>query len=80
MPLQSAEQAQKLLDTHTDFNIPASIIDRLKTAGDANAQKKEGIKIAAETIKKLKGMAGLRGIHILSGGNEAAVPELLTAI
>jgi methylenetetrahydrofolate reductase (NADPH) len=80
MPLQSAEQAQKLLDTHTDFNIPASIISRLKAAGDAGAQKKEGVKIAGETIKKLKGMAGLRGVHILSGGNEAVVPELLAAI
>jgi methylenetetrahydrofolate reductase (NADPH) len=80
MPLQNAEQAQKLLDTHTDFYIPTDIIDRLKAAGDANAQKKEGVKIAAETIKKLKGTPGLRGIHILSGGNEAVVPELLAAI
>ena len=80
MPLQSAEQAQKLLDTHTDFNIPAGIINRLKAAGDANAQKKEGVKIAIEIIKSLKGSPGLRGIHILSGGNEAVVPELLAAI
>jgi methylenetetrahydrofolate reductase (NADPH) len=80
MPLQSADQAQKLVETHTDYVIPAGIIDRLKAAGDAAAQKKEGVKIAAEIIKKLKGTAGLRGIHLLSGGNEAVVPELLAAI
>jgi methylenetetrahydrofolate reductase (NADPH) len=80
MPLQSAEQAQKLVETHTDFTIPAGIIERLKAAGDAGAQKKEGVKIAAETIKKLKGTAGLRGVHILSGGNEGVIPELLAAI
>jgi methylenetetrahydrofolate reductase (NADPH) len=80
MPLQSAGQAQKLIDTHTDYVIPAGIIGRLKAAGDANAQKKEGAKIAAEIIKSLKGTPGLRGIHILSGGNEAVVPELLAAI
>jgi methylenetetrahydrofolate reductase (NADPH) len=80
MPLQSVEQAQKLLETHTDFVIPTAVIDRLKAAGDAAAQKKEGVKIAVETIKKLKGTAGLRGVHLLSGGNEAVIPELLAAI
>jgi methylenetetrahydrofolate reductase (NADPH) len=79
LPLQSAAQAQELLDTHTDFVIPADVISRLKNAGDAAAQRKEGVKIAAEIIKKLKGMPGLRGVHIMSGGNEAAVPEILTA-
>jgi methylenetetrahydrofolate reductase (NADPH) len=80
MPLQSAEQAQKLVESHTDYIIPAGIIDRLKAAGDASAQKKEGVKIAVEMIKSLKGTPGLRGIHILSGGNEAVVPELLATI
>jgi methylenetetrahydrofolate reductase (NADPH) len=80
LPLQSAAQGQQLLDTHTDFNIPADVLNRIKAAGDAETQKKEGLKIAAEIIKKLKGLPGLRGVHILSGGNEAVVPDLLTAI
>jgi methylenetetrahydrofolate reductase (NADPH) len=80
LPLQSAAQGQKLLETHTDFNIPAEVLNRIKAAGNEDAQKKEGSKIAAEIIKKLKAVPGLRGIHILSGGNEAVVPELLAAI
>jgi methylenetetrahydrofolate reductase (NADPH) len=80
LPLQSAAQGQKLLDTHTDFNIPADVLNRIKAAGDLEAQKKEGSKIAVEIIKKLKAIPGLRGVHILSGGNEAVVPDLLTAI
>jgi methylenetetrahydrofolate reductase (NADPH) len=80
LPLKSAAQGQKLLDTHTDFNIPADVLDRIKAAGDPEAQKKEGSKIAVEIIKKLKAIPGLRGIHILSGGNETIVPDLLTAI
>jgi methylenetetrahydrofolate reductase (NADH) len=80
LPLQSAEQAQKLLETHTDFVIPAGVLDRIKAAGDAEAQGKEGLKIAAEIAQKLQALPGLRGIHILSGGNEASVPELLAAI
>ncbi|HTY82251.1 MAG TPA: methylenetetrahydrofolate reductase, partial [Dehalococcoidales bacterium] len=78
LPLQSAAQAKELAEKHTDFVIPAAIIERLQKAGDAAAQRKEGIKIAAETIKELKGLPGLRGIHILSGGNESAVPELIS--
>jgi methylenetetrahydrofolate reductase (NADPH) len=80
LPLQSAAQGQKLLDTHTDFNIPIDMLNQIKAAGDAEAQKKEGLKIAVEIIKELKAVPGLRGIHILSGGNEAVVPDLLTAI
>jgi methylenetetrahydrofolate reductase (NADPH) len=80
LPLQSAAQGQQLLDTHTDFIIPADVLKRLKAAGDPDAQKKEGVKIAAEIIKTLKALPGLRGVHILSGGNEAIVPDLLTEI
>jgi hypothetical protein len=51
----------------------------LTAAGGLEAQKKEGVKIAAELIKKLKGLPGLKGVHILSGGNESTVNELLAA-
>jgi methylenetetrahydrofolate reductase (NADPH) len=80
LPLKSAAQAQELLDTHTDFVIPTDVLNRMKAAGDGEAQKKEGLKIAVETVKKLKGLEGLRGVHILSGDNEAVVPDLLAAI
>jgi methylenetetrahydrofolate reductase (NADPH) len=79
MPLKSAAQAKALTDTHTDFVIPETIINRLTAAGDTEAQKTEGVKIAAEIIKKLKGLPGLKGVHILSGGNELSVRELLAA-
>ena len=78
-PLESAAEAQKLRDTYAEFCIPDQVIERLKKAGDAGAQKKEGLAICVETIKQLKGLEGLRGIHILSGGNEAVVPEIVAA-
>jgi methylenetetrahydrofolate reductase (NADPH) len=77
MPLKSSDQAKELNHTHTDFVIPEAVINRLGIAGDKEAQRKEGLKIAAEIIKKLKDIPGLRGIHILSGGNESTVSELL---
>ena len=76
-PLENASEAIKLRDTHAEFCIPDEIIERLKKAGSDS--RKEGLAICVETIKKLKGMDGLRGIHIFSGGKEALVPEILTA-
>ncbi len=70
MPLESAEEAEALRDKYTDLSIPDSIIKRLKEAGDEASQKKEGLAICIETIKKIKEMDGVRGIHILSGGKE----------
>jgi methylenetetrahydrofolate reductase (NADPH) len=78
-PLGSAAEAHKLRDTYAEFRIPDQVIERLKKAGDAAAQKKEGLAICVETIKQLKALEGLRGIHILSGGREAVVPELIAA-
>jgi methylenetetrahydrofolate reductase (NADPH) len=80
LPLKSAAQAKQLAETHTDFVIPDAIIDRLTAAGGSEAQEKEGVKIAAEIIKKLKGLPGLKGVHILSGGNESTINELLSSI
>ena len=79
LPLDSAAEAEKLRDTYTDYCIPDKVIERLKAAGDEAAQKKEGLDICVEIIKKLKKMNGLRGIHILSGGKEKVVPEILAA-
>ncbi|MCX5809737.1 MAG: methylenetetrahydrofolate reductase [Proteobacteria bacterium] len=78
-PLDSAEEAEFLLNKYTEFQIPARIIERLKSAGDRQAQKKEGLAICVEIINKLKNMNGLRGIHILSGGKEETLPDILSA-
>jgi methylenetetrahydrofolate reductase (NADPH) len=80
MPLKSAAHAQELTTTHTDFVIPETIVKRLISASDAEAQRKEGVKIAAEIINELKGLSGLKGVHILSGGNESSIRELLAVV
>jgi methylenetetrahydrofolate reductase (NADPH) len=80
IPLKSSAHAQELTTIHTDFVIPETIVKRLTSAGDAEAQKKEGMKIAAEIIKELKGLSGLKGVHILSGGNESCIKELIAVV
>jgi methylenetetrahydrofolate reductase (NADPH) len=79
LPLTDAAEARKLRETFTDFQIPDEIISRLEAAGSEDTQRQEGLKISVEIIKELKKLTGLRGIHILSGGKEAIVPELLSA-
>ncbi len=78
-PLESAEEAVALAEKYTEFQIPAPVVERLKSAGDREAQKKEGLAICVETIDKLKTMNGLRGIHLLSGGKEETLSAILTA-
>ena len=79
LPLGDATEAQKLRENHTDFQIPNEIIARIKAVGGPDAQRKEGLAIGAEIIREVKKMGGVRGVHILSGGKETSVPELLAA-
>jgi methylenetetrahydrofolate reductase (NADPH) len=77
-PLASYDEAMRLLEKHTDFYIPNSHIQRIKDAGSAENQKKAGIAICVETIKKIKAMKGLSGIHIISGGKEDMISEIIS--
>jgi methylenetetrahydrofolate reductase (NADPH) len=79
LPLQSVNEAENLRRKYTDVSIPDGIVERLKAAGDAAAQKKEGLTICLETIKKIRAMDGVRGIHLLSGGREDRLPEIISA-
>jgi len=79
LPLESADEAETLSSKYTDFSIPPSVIERLKSAGDPDAQKKEGVAICIEMIGRIRNTLGLRGIHILSGGKEHLIPEILSA-
>jgi methylenetetrahydrofolate reductase (NADPH) len=79
LPLSSAEEAEKLREAHTELRIPDALVARLKAAGNDDAQEKEGLKICAEIVGKLRGTKGIRGIHILSGGREKLVSKLRVA-
>jgi len=79
LPLTSAAEAESMRDKYMDMSIPDSTIERMKSAGDEDAQKKEGTSICVEVIKEIKGLDGVKGIHILSGGRESSVPEIIAA-
>jgi len=77
-PLEGYDETMALLEKHTDFYIPESHIKSLKDAGNTEEQKLRGIAICVETIKKIKEMKGLSGIHIISGGKEDIIAEIIT--
>ena len=77
-PLESYDEAISLLKKHTDFYIPESHIKSMKDAGGPAEQKKRGIAICVETINKIKEMKGLSGIHIISGGKEDIINEIIS--
>jgi len=76
LPLSDADEAETLRRTFTDFRIPDTVIDRLKAANDP---RQKGITLCAEVISEIKQLDGVRGIHILSGGKETVVPDLIAA-
>ena len=77
-PLSSYKEAIELLEKHTDFQIPSPQLERLKDAGDEDAQKQMGITLCVETINKIKYMKGLKGIHIISGGKEDIISTIIS--
>lgn len=74
LPLTSVEQAKHLAQKKTYGPVPDEVIARLSKAADP---AKEGVVLAAEMARKVKAVAGVRGVHILSGGCEAAVGAVL---
>jgi methylenetetrahydrofolate reductase (NADPH) len=76
MPLANERSAQELRSSGAYGPIGDAIVARLRTAADA---AKEGFSIATDTAQQLKGVPGVRGINILSEGNETVAAELIAA-
>ena len=68
LPLTSVEQARQLQEKQNS-GVGPEVVQRMAGAADT---AKEGIAIAVEAARQLKALPGVRGIHILSGGPEAA--------
>jgi methylenetetrahydrofolate reductase (NADPH) len=71
-PLASADEAERL--RARSKAIPDDVIARLRESSD-HAQ--EGIRVCAEIAARVKEIEGVRGIHILSGGPDGAVADVI---
>lgn len=74
IPLKSAKMARYMNENVSGVNVPESLIKRMEEAPD---KAQEGIRIAAELIRELKGMC--QGVHIMAIGWERKVPAVLEA-
>lgn len=74
--LKSLKLAKYLRDRVSGINIPVKILERLKSVSVEN-QQAEGIRICVEQIRSIQKINGVKGIHIMSIGNEEKIPEII---
>lgn len=68
--LKSIEMTKKV----AGMQVPDSYVERMKKASD---QQAEGVNIALDLIKEIKGIEGVSGIHIMAVGWESIVPTIV---
>ncbi|MFQ6128496.1 MAG: methylenetetrahydrofolate reductase [Thermoplasmata archaeon] len=76
IPLKSAGAARYIKNKVAGMIVPDEIIDRMKKASDP---KREGIRIAVETVEQLRSMKGVHGVHIMAIEWEEKVREIAEA-
>ena len=75
-PLRSAAIARYLNAVLPDMEVPDELIDRISRFSTKEEVRREGIKIAVETIARLKEIEGVAGVHIMATEWEEAVPKV----
>lgn len=73
-PIKSVGMARYMQNNVSGMIVPEELIQRVKGAED---KKKEGLKVAVETIQRLKEMEGVHGVHIMAIAWEEVVPEIV---
>ena len=74
MPVRSAKSLFWMKEKVPGMRIPEEHIKRMSQARDP---QEEGITLALEVIRALKGMRGVRGIHIMPSQWESVVPTIV---
>ena len=75
-PLRSAKSAQWMKSHLYGTIIPDAMIKRMEGAADP---EREGVRICVELIEEFSTVPGVAGVHIMAPGNDAAIPEVITA-
>ena len=77
-PFKSVGMARYMKNSVPGMDIPEGMIERMKGV-PKEKQSEEGIKICVETIQRLRGIPGVRGIHIMAIEWEEKVAEIARA-
>ncbi len=75
-PARSAAMLEYMATRVAGMDVPEAVIARVKGVPKAG-QAEEGIRIAVETIQRLREIPGVRGVHIMAIEWEEAVPEIV---
>jgi methylenetetrahydrofolate reductase (NADPH) len=75
-PIKGPGMARYMKNNVAGMDVPDEVIKRIEGV-PKEKQRDEGIKIAAETIGKLKAMDGVSGAHIMAIEWEEAVPRII---
>jgi len=75
-PIKSLPMVKYMATKVAGMDVPDAVIERIKGV-EKQARKKEGIKIAVESIQRLREVEGVRGVHIMAIEWEEAVPEIV---
>lgn len=73
IPLKSSKMARFLVEK-LGAMVPKHILDRMEKAPNPKA---EGVSIAVRTIKALKKIEGVRGVHLMPVGWDSVVPKVV---
>ena len=77
-PFKSPGMARYMATRVAGMDVPEDLINRM-TGVPKEKQAEEGIKIAVETIEKVREIKGVAGIHLMAIEWEQKVPEILKA-
>lgn len=84
IPLKGPKRASFMQNNVPGINIPEEFIKRLEDAGNglkddemSEAIRAEGLLIAAETIKTVRQIKGIQGVHLMGVGWEESIPALV---
>ncbi|HOE17660.1 MAG TPA: methylenetetrahydrofolate reductase [Syntrophorhabdaceae bacterium] len=75
-PLKSVRMAEYMSRQVAGMDVPDGIINRMRGV-DPKDQRREGIRIAVETVGALKEMEGVHGVHIMAIEWEDVVPQIV---
>jgi methylenetetrahydrofolate reductase (NADPH) len=76
-PLRSAKSAQWMKSHLFGTIISDALIERMEKS--ANPER-EGIGICVDLIEELATISGVSGVHIMAPGNDAAIPDVISAV
>ena len=75
LPPSSAAQLERFASL-PGWSVPPETLARLRGAADPRA---EGIALAVEVAERVRGLPGVRGIHLMGLGPDSGVPEVIEA-